>query len=421
MKTRLHILQKNPTSSTHTPISNPFQPRGFGMDENSQQSTYSPQEVDLDARYEHAKRMRRNWDEISVYPYGQETIMPVQAKLSIGQPNDKYEQEADQVADKVVQKMNSPENNIQKEAAPEEEELQMKSLIQREAAPEEEELQTKSLIQREAAPEEEELQTKSLIQREAAPEEEELQMKSLIQREAAPEEEELQMKSLIQREEIKEEEQPEIQAKGENTKNPANENFEQSLNSSKGGGQPLADNVRQPMEKAFGADFSGVKIHTDSKSDQLNQQIQARAFTTGQDVFFRGGEYNPGSTDGQHLLAHELTHVVQQNGGTVQRKPLATPIITSAYQIIQKAQYAYGSANTTPHIHCYGSDSHLKIAGGKRYDLVKDGYRVEQNRLNEAFDAIREQYPQENNNVRNAVINAMRNILRNAQIRPRND
>nr|MCM0593799.1 DUF4157 domain-containing protein [Gloeotrichia echinulata DEX184] len=68
---------------------------------------------------------------------------------------------------------------------------------------------------------------------------------------------------------------------------------------------------------AFGADFSGVKVHTDGQSDQLNRSIQARAFTTGQDVFFRQGEYNPGSRGGQELIAHELTHVVQQNGGAV--------------------------------------------------------------------------------------------------------
>ncbi|MHC5750143.1 eCIS core domain-containing protein [Nostoc sp. JL23] len=69
--------------------------------------------------------------------------------------------------------------------------------------------------------------------------------------------------------------------------------------------------MREPMEQAFGADFSGVKVHTNGQSDQLNRSIQARAFTTGQDVFFREGEYNPGSQGGQELL----THVVQQNGG----------------------------------------------------------------------------------------------------------
>jgi hypothetical protein len=71
----------------------------------------------------------------------------------------------------------------------------------------------------------------------------------------------------------------------------------------------------------MGADFSGVKVHTDSQSDQLNKSIQAKAFTTGQDVFFRQGAYNPSSKSGQELIAHELTHVIQQNGGAVQRSP----------------------------------------------------------------------------------------------------
>jgi hypothetical protein len=72
------------------------------------------------------------------------------------------------------------------------------------------------------------------------------------------------------------------------------------------------------MGQAMGADFSGVTIHTDSQSDQLNRSIQAKAFTTGQDIFFRQGAYQPGGRDGQELIAHELTHVVQQNGSAVQ-------------------------------------------------------------------------------------------------------
>ncbi|MBE8966440.1 DUF4157 domain-containing protein [Nostocales cyanobacterium LEGE 12452] len=214
--------------------------------------------------------------------------------------------------------------SIQREALPESEELQMKPLansitplVQREALPEdEEELQMKSLdnstLQREALPEdEEELQMKSLdnstLQREALPEdEEELQMKSLdnstLQREALPEEEEeLQMKPMVQR-------QPGMAGAPD---------LEASINQARGGGVAIAANMREPMEQAFGADFSGVKVHTDGQSDQLNRSIQARAFTTGQDVFFRQGEYNPGSRSGQELLAHELTHVVQQKGGVL--------------------------------------------------------------------------------------------------------
>ncbi|MEH2221901.1 eCIS core domain-containing protein [Nostoc sp.] len=108
----------------------------------------------------------------------------------------------------------------------------------------------------------------------------------------------------------------------------ATPDLEASINRARGDGQPLANNVRKPMEKAFGADFSGVKVHTDAQANQLNQSIQARAFTTGQNVFFRQGEYNPGSQGGQKLLAHELTHVVQQNGGAVRRSPEAKGIGT---------------------------------------------------------------------------------------------
>ncbi len=91
-------------------------------------------------------------------------------------------------------------------------------------------------------------------------------------------------------------------------------NIEDSIQRARGGGQSLPDNVRAPMESAFGSDFSGVRVHQDSEADALNQSLQARAFTTGQDIFFKQGEYNPDSSSGQELLAHELTHVVQQNG-----------------------------------------------------------------------------------------------------------
>jgi hypothetical protein len=108
---------------------------------------------------------------------------------------------------------------------------------------------------------------------------------------------------------------PILQRRSSHGEMAATPDLEASINQARGGGQPMANNIRQPMEKAFGADFSGVKIHTNSQSDQLNQSIQARAFTTRQDIFFRQGEYNPGSRGGQELLAHELTHVVQQTDG----------------------------------------------------------------------------------------------------------
>ncbi len=61
-------------------------------------------------------------------------------------------------------------------------------------------------------------------------------------------------------------------------------------------------------------------MHSDARADGLNRSLSARAFTTGQDIFFKQGEYNPGTSGGRELLAHELTHVVQQNGSAVQAK-----------------------------------------------------------------------------------------------------
>ena len=95
---------------------------------------------------------------------------------------------------------------------------------------------------------------------------------------------------------------------------------EQAIQRARGRGQALGGEVRAQMEPAFGADFSGVRVHTDSEADKLNRALSARAFTTGRDIFFRRGAYNPGSSSGRELLAHELAHVVQQMGGGPQRK-----------------------------------------------------------------------------------------------------
>ncbi|WNZ27755.1 DUF4157 domain-containing protein [Leptolyngbya sp. NK1-12] len=88
---------------------------------------------------------------------------------------------------------------------------------------------------------------------------------------------------------------------------------ESAIQQARGGGHPLDESIRVPMEQAFGADFSGVRVHADGESDRLARSIQARAFTTGQDIFFSQGTYDFNSRTGQNLLAHELTHVVQQN------------------------------------------------------------------------------------------------------------
>jgi hypothetical protein len=96
--------------------------------------------------------------------------------------------------------------------------------------------------------------------------------------------------------------------------------IERSIESARGGGHGLDHPVRGQMEAAFGANFGDVRIHTDARADTLNHAVAAKAFTTGKDIFFRQGEYSPGTSSGRELLAHELTHVVQQTGDGIQRK-----------------------------------------------------------------------------------------------------
>lgn len=100
--------------------------------------------------------------------------------------------------------------------------------------------------------------------------------------------------------------------------------FESRLNRSKGGGAPLPDHLRADFEPKFGADFGQVRIHTNNQSDRLNRSIQAKAFTHGNDIFFRKGEFNAKSSGGKQLLAHELTHTVQQGAAPIQRQESAS-------------------------------------------------------------------------------------------------
>jgi len=209
-----------------------------------------------------------------------------QAKLTINPPSDVYEQEADRVADTVTKTVTS---QVRRQVE-EEEELQTKPFFQRQAEPEEEEeLQTKAALQRQDIPEEQELQTKPV--------------NSIYRQEE--EEEELQEKAANY-----------VQHATTNTMPEVVSELEGKINSAKGSGQPLSEDIRDPMERAFVTDFSRVRVHTDSQADSLSQSLQARAFTTGQDIFFKSGEYNPSSSSGQQLLAHELTHTIQQGAST---------------------------------------------------------------------------------------------------------
>ncbi len=92
--------------------------------------------------------------------------------------------------------------------------------------------------------------------------------------------------------------------------------LERNLAGSKGRGAPLDDRTRAGMEDKFGVDFRGVKIHTDSDAVRMNKSLGAQAFANGNDIYFDSGKYSPRSKGGIRLLAHELTHVVQQGASS---------------------------------------------------------------------------------------------------------
>jgi hypothetical protein len=90
--------------------------------------------------------------------------------------------------------------------------------------------------------------------------------------------------------------------------------IEDDLDSLKGGGHPLPESTREFFEPRLGADFGNVRVHEGGHAAGLAQALQAKAFTVGRDIVFGSGLYSPGTLDGKMLLAHELTHVLQQGG-----------------------------------------------------------------------------------------------------------
>jgi hypothetical protein len=89
----------------------------------------------------------------------------------------------------------------------------------------------------------------------------------------------------------------------------------------RGGGEPLAPELRAEMEDRLGADFGRVRVHHDSTASESAKAVDAHAYTVGNDVVFRSDRWDPGSSEGRHTLAHELSHVVQQANGPVEGSP----------------------------------------------------------------------------------------------------
>ena len=307
-----------------------------------------------------------NWPAASVWLRPENMVYPgvspfpsIQAKLTIGQPGDRYEQEADRIADQVVREIGKGKLSPVK---PERDEIPHRrsgSEVEpagRNPVPTVKEVGIGSsttgqnletdretgshqglatTVQRqcgecEEKEKEKNLQTKPpaagitpLVQRQNEPGAREEEEPS---GEASEAEETVQEKAdstfPIQRQggegedtsEPEEQEEPaSLQTKAEGPcARPASPSLTARLQATKGSGQHLSAHTRAQMEGAFGADLSGVRIHTDGAAVGMNRDLRAQAFTHGRDIYFGSGKFQPETTEGRRLLAHELVHVGQQ-------------------------------------------------------------------------------------------------------------
>jgi GH24 family phage-related lysozyme (muramidase) len=176
-----------------------------------------------------------------------------QGKLTVGHPGDMHEQEADRVADQV---MRMPEPQVPRQPFEEEEKIATKPVADT-------------------------------------------------------------IGPLLQRQTPRVEEEEPLQAKGDSEGSPdVDSEAESRIDALQGKGTPLPDSVRSFMEPRFRADFNGVRLHTDADAAESARYVNAQAYTIGQNIVFGKDHYSPESDAGKRLLAHELTHVVQQSGGS---------------------------------------------------------------------------------------------------------
>jgi hypothetical protein len=204
----------------------------------------------------------------------------VQAKLHIGKAGDHFEREADSMAEMVVNGAESAQMAQRGEAAGKSQRQPLAEIVT-------------PFVQRQAEEEEEPVQMA---------EEEEAQQAQSLQRQGEEEEEPVQMA----------EEEEAVQARFNSVARRDTPSLESRLRSGAGQGRVLSDGIRAEMEQGFGADFGNVRIHTGALAVGMNEDLHAQAFAHGSDIYFNTGKYNPATPAGKMLLAHELTHTIQQ-------------------------------------------------------------------------------------------------------------
>jgi outer membrane protein OmpA-like peptidoglycan-associated protein len=291
---------------------------------------------------------------------GQKKNAFFQAKLAVNEPGDSFEREADSVAHAVVNQGQGSSvqkkeiGGIQRLATTHEEEIDSsndmrmerdkeKPFQRKEAAPEKEKEKMVSkkedpakekdkmvhkkedpakekdkMVQKKEDPMKE--KDKAVQKKDAAPEKE--KDKTVQKKDAAPDKEK--EKPVQKMEAPKKEEDKNahsIQRKPEGSGPVASPQLSSRIENSAGRGNPLPDKTLGEMNRSFGNDFTNVRVHQDKDSASMNRELEAHAFTHGSDIYFNEGKFNPENAEGKFLLAHELTHVLQQQGPMISRDP----------------------------------------------------------------------------------------------------
>ena len=297
IQTQLSASQQSDTVVSSTGVLQPSLEKTTEFEQDSLQSSITNSTDFKNSAF------RENFSRI---PVGRGSMPLVQAQLVVGQPNDKYEQEAERVAEQVM-RMPQPNGLILQERDP---------TVQHYKSELDQPLQRQLFESEAMAPEQEEEEEEKTVQAKAS------SSQPLIRHDLSGANGKVQRQS-VENEEEKEEEtsvQTKSNVSGQTIVTPT---LETQLSSGQGVGHSLPKSTRTLMESRFSQDFSHVRVHTNSPAVQMNRDLNAQAFTHGHHIYFGQGQYQPQTQSGQKLLAHELTHVVQQTGGhKVQTKSL---------------------------------------------------------------------------------------------------
>jgi hypothetical protein len=223
----------------------------------------------------------------------------VQTKMNVNKPGDPYEKEADSVAAEVTNK--KPDKDIQKKGNPN---------IQRlSSSAEDEKLGTNDARMKR----DKDIQTKG------AKEEDPDKKKKVQKKDDTDPDKEKKNKTNPKPDDPKKKEEDKtkktgtVMKKEDGSGGSASPQLSSKIESTAGKGHSLQPDTLNEMNSSFNYDFDQVRIHENDESKQMNDELNAQAFTHGKDIYFNQGKFDPGSKEGKNLLAHELTHVVQQN------------------------------------------------------------------------------------------------------------